>query len=118
MDLEVVRRHGYLHIRFFEAFSVATVKHAVDLVADACKEEPCSRILFDSRSVTGEMPVPDRFDMGRYAAESLPESIKVAVLARADQISPDGFFETVARNRDLDLRVFSDLHEATEWLKE
>jgi len=38
------------------------------------------------------------------------------MLGSKDQISPDNFFQTVARNRGVNLKVFSEIENALEWL--
>ena len=115
-NLEVVRKGDYLHLTISGDFSPAGAKHAVDVLADRCSQEQCYKVLFDCRSVLGEMPGPDRYELAQYGARVLGPRIKSAMLAREDQISPDRFFENVAVNRGLTLKVFSDLPAAIEWL--
>ena len=73
--------------------------------------------MLDFRGITGESSLSDLFEIACYAATSLPHTIRVAVFAGREQMKPDSFFEAVARNRDLDLRGFTDLDEAIEWLR-
>jgi len=68
--------------------------------------------------MTGQMSVIDRFDVAEYGARTIHERIKVAVLGREDQILPDRFFEQVAVNRGLRLKLFTDADEAADWLQE
>jgi hypothetical protein len=42
--------------------------------------------------------------------------IKLAIVAREEQMTPERFFETVARNRGIHLKVFTELDEAIVWL--
>ena len=114
--LEMVRREGYLHLTISGDFTPTAAKHAVDALADRCSKEQCYKVLFDCRSVLGEMPGPDRYELAQYGARVLGPKIKSAMLAREDQISPDRFFENVAVNRGLNLKVFSDINEAVGWL--
>lgn len=116
--LEIVNAEGYLHITFSGPFSLAAARRSVDAMVAACTREDCGKVLFDCRPMTGALQVFDRFDVGEYAALTTPPSVKIAMLGREDQILPDKFFETVARNRGLMLALFSDVDEAIQWLKE
>jgi hypothetical protein len=115
-NVEVLRKEGYLHITFSGAFSLAAAKRSVDVLVETCGKENCNKVLFDCRPMTGDMPIFERYEIAKYGAESLPYRIKVAMLGREDQVSPDDFFETVAVNRGLILKVFSDMDKAIAWL--
>jgi hypothetical protein len=108
---------GYLHITFSGPFSLAAAKESVDAMVAACTREGYAKVLFDCRPMTGVLQVLDRFDVGEYGALTIPHSVQIAMLGREDQILPDKFFETVARNRGLMLALFSEIDEAIEWLK-
>ena len=116
-NVKIERKEGYLHVTVSGAFSVAAAKTSVDVLAATCRKEDCYAVLFDCRPMTGEMPTFDRYKIGQYGAEVLPHSIKIAMLGREDQVSPDDFFENVAVNRGMILKVFSDEKKAIEWLK-
>ena len=75
------------------------------------------KTFFDWRPMRSEFSLSDRFEIGVYAARTLPKMTRVAVLLREDQLLPEKFFETVVRNRELNLRVFVDFEEAIQWLK-
>ena len=116
-NVEITRKEGYLHVTVSGVFSVALAKQSVDMLAATCSKEDCYTVLFDCRPITGEMRVFDRYTIGQYGAEILPHTIKIAMLGRKDQVSPDDFFENVAVNRGMILKVFSDEKKAIEWLK-
>jgi hypothetical protein len=116
-NVKIVRKEGYLNLTISGAFSLEAAKQSVDILAAACDKENCYTVLFDCRPMTGEMPIFDRYQIGRYGTEVLPHTIKFAMLGREDQVSPDAFFENVAVNRGMILKVFSDEKKAIEWLK-
>jgi hypothetical protein len=115
--LKIVNVEDRLHITFSGPFSVEAGKKSIDAMVAACKREGSTKVLFDCRPMTGVLQVLDRFDMGEYGASTIPHFVKVAMLGREDQILPDKFFETVARNRGLLLAVFSEIDEAIAWLR-
>jgi hypothetical protein len=116
-NVTIVRREGYLNLTISGTFSLEAAKQSVDMLAEACNKESCYSVLFDCRPMTGEMPMFDKYKIGEYGAKVLPHVIRVAMLGREDQVSPDGFFENVAVNRGMILKVFSDEKKAVEWLK-
>jgi hypothetical protein len=116
-NVKIVRKEGYLHVTVSGAFTVALAKQSVDMLAATCSKEDCYAVLFDCRPMTGEMRIFDRYTIGQYGSEVLSHAIKVAMLAREDQVSPDDFFENVAVNRGMILKVFSDEKKAIAWLK-
>jgi hypothetical protein len=114
--LDIVKEAGYLRMTFTGPFSLDAARSAVDAGVEACKKENCEKVLFDCRSMTGDIDVLDRFDVGQYSASTVPHTVRIAVLGREDHILPDRFFENVVRNRGLTLTVFSDMDKAVEWL--
>jgi hypothetical protein len=115
--LEIVKKEDFLHMTFSGPFSLDAAKRSVDDMVAACKKENCAKVLFDCRPMTGDLTVLDRFDVGQYGEGRIPQSVKIAMLGRDDQILPDRFFETVARNRGVNVTLFTETDEAIKWLK-
>ena len=117
-NIEIVLTEDYLLVTLSGAFSTAAAMKSVDALKEVCgKAGSCTKVLFDLRVMTGEMPIFDKYKIGQYGAELLPGTIRIAMLGREDQIAPDKFFENVAVNRGLTLKVFTDKQEALAWLK-
>ncbi len=115
-QVEIVKKNNYLHVTVSGIFSPELSEDSIDAMVAAGKKEDCINILFDIRPMTGEIGVLDRFESGRYGALMIPRNFKIAMLGSKDQISPDNFFQTVARNRGVNLKVFSEIENALEWL--
>lgn len=116
-QVEIVKKKDYIYVTVSGIFSPKLSEDSIDEMVAAGKKENCKKVLLDIRPMTGEIGVLDRFESGRYGALTIPRTFKIAVLGRADQISPDKFFQTVARNRGVNLKVFSEFEETLEWLK-
>jgi len=115
-NVEIVKAEGYLHITFSGPFSLDAARRAVDTMVAACAREQCTKVLFDCRSMTGNLTVINRFNVAEYGGMTIPSSVKIAMLGRVDQILPDNFFENVARNRGVSVTVFHEIDKAIEWL--
>lgn len=117
-DFCITQREGYMYIEFTGRFSINAAKSAVDAMVNACIKANCTKALFDCRPMTGDLSTMDRFDIAQYGSSAIERTIKIAMLGRDDQLLPDKFFENVAVNRGLALRLFYDIDEAISWLKE
>lgn len=117
-NVEILKAEDFIHITFSGRFTPEVAKRCVDEMVAACKREKCAKVLFDCRPMAGDMSVMNRFEIARYGAVTIPHSVKIAMLARRDQISTDNFFENVARNRGVTVTVFSEIDKAIRWLRE
>jgi hypothetical protein len=76
-------------------------------------------LLIDLTAVPNDhLSTLERYKLGVAAATLSARVQRVATLARPEQIDPEHFGETVARNKGLDLRVFSDPRQTRAWLLE
>jgi hypothetical protein len=115
-QVEIVKKKDHLLVTVSGTFSPELSMESIDAMVTAAKKEDCKMILLDCRPMGGEIGVLERFESGRYGALTIPRTFKIALLARKDQVSPDKFFQTVARNRGVNLTVFTENDEALGWL--
>ena len=109
----------WLHVHARGAFDLAWLAgFIVKIAATAKTTVPAPRaILIDVRELTG--PRPDGmelYDLGVLASRDII-GVPVAFVGSESFIDPRRFGESVARNRGLNLRVFTDLDEAEAWLR-
>lgn len=76
----------------------------------------CTKVLCDELQLVYSLGTFDTFESARFISEYAPNIAKVAIACKPDQIDDATFWETVASNRGLFVRVFKTLHEAEEWL--
>jgi hypothetical protein len=86
----------------------------------AIQEHPSSKVLIDANNVEGQLSTLDRYEGASFLSEHhISGPVRITAIAIAGQeplIDPDRFGETVARNRGVNGRVFTDLDEAVAWL--
>lgn len=76
------------------------------------------RILVNFTATKVQIPISDLFALGKFVAEEGRGHIKLAVVASAQAVTPDRFFQTVAQNRGINVRVFvDDFDSALSWLE-
>ncbi|NJN64359.1 MAG: hypothetical protein HC882_05375 [Acidobacteria bacterium] len=85
-------------------------------VADAAAKAECSRVLCDETELEYALTTIDTFETARILADRAPRLAKVAIACRPSQIDDARFWETVAVNRGLRVRVFASLAEAEAWI--
>jgi len=100
-------------------FALAWFKDLVlQVIAMAHASVPAPRaMLVDLREMTGaRMSDMDRYDTGVLAARHAVAA-PIALVASETLVDPRRFGELVARNRGLNVRVFTNMDEATAWLR-
>lgn len=73
-------------------------------------------ILVDGREITGQMSFVDRYRAGYKAANSWL-MVPVAIVGSETLVDPGRLGEMVARNRGVNVRVFTEITEAERWLE-
>lgn len=107
----LVHARGVFALAWFKQTIQETMATARALVP------PARAMLVDLREVTdARLSDIDRYDVGVLAARG-SVGAPVAVVASETFVDPRRFGEVVARNRGLNVRVFTDMDEAMAWLR-
>jgi hypothetical protein len=94
--------------------------HKFGSIAEHCKRANKNKLLLDFTETYGDLSLADRYNLGDKAEVFVfynYKVIKVAVVGRPEQVDPERFSELVARNRWLDVRLFTSVEDAEKWLK-
>lgn len=80
-------------------------------------------LLIDVNKLEGTIPLTDRFIFsetlsGYFIQKAVGKINRVAVVGKEPIVDPERFGETVARNRGLNVYVFTDSQQAVQWLTE
>jgi len=117
MDLSIEVRDDYLFSTVSGRLSLSEALEIYKRVLDASAEKALGKVLFDCLAVEGELPLLQRYELGKAMAEyGVSRSImpKIAVIGLSPTIT--GFAAKVAWNRGLVVEVFSDRQAALVWL--
>lgn len=87
-------------------------------VMAAAIQSGCSRVLCNELELEYKLGTFDTFESARLISENAPSIARVAIVCNAKNIKDALFWETVASNRGLLVRVFRNIPEAEEWLIE
>ena len=115
--IEVHDKHDYVLVEFVGEFNVEAAKQTIDRAVQACAEYGQPAVLLDCRKMTGSLSIMDRFQVAVYGQTSIGKIARLALVRRPDADPPDRFVETVAVNRGINLKLFTDIEQAIEWLR-
>ena len=78
----------------------------------------CNRILCDETKLEYRLNTLETFKSAEFISESVPSLARVALVCKPENINDASFWETVAVNRGLQVRVFTDSEKARKWVSE
>ena len=85
---------------------------------DACRKHGVSRVLLDITGLAGQPGTMADYELAKLLSAWETNSVvaRAALVEKKEDLPAGKFFETAARNRNINIRVFSDLKEAENWL--
>ena len=105
-------------------FSITKAKSTFLTIRDAAYRHKAQKVLVDGRLVIGEPEPIERFEYGEFVAEAAAdlkhqESLgapQFAYVLEEPVLDRLRLGETVAINRGMNVKAFSDIQEAERWL--
>lgn len=85
-------------------------------IIQAAQASGCRRVLCDELELIYRLGTIDTFSAAETISHHAPRVGRVAIVCKPQQLSDAEFWETVAVNRGLMVRVFPALSEAEAWL--
>jgi hypothetical protein len=118
VQLQIEEMSGYLKARFNGASATEESERQFELLAEKCKRTNKNKLLLDFTEVPADVSLVDRYALGKRTLIFAQYKCKVAAVCKPEQHDSTYFLETVAQNRWVDLRVFTNVEDAEEWLFE
>lgn len=110
--------NDHIEIQLRGKYNLHRLRQAIKEVGRRCRELHCRRVLADARAHVGEIDVLDLHQIGEQVSRELPRGSVVAVIVSVSRLEMDRHLETVAVNRGLSLRLFTDTDDARLWLEQ
>jgi hypothetical protein len=125
IELKIEPQSGYLRITFEGHFEPPLIDEVTSRVIENGVKHQSSKMLLDFRQVDGEMSTMDRYNTAsvfakKYLDEKLAGKIptcRFAFVGNHPLVDPKKFGETVATNRGINIKVFTEMTEALSWLE-
>ncbi len=117
VQLQIEEMPGYLSARSIGAGAVEEIRRQFEMIAEHCKRANKNKLLLDFREAYVNTSLTDRFFLVVGAQICAQHKVtQIAAVFRPGRVDPKGFDETVARNRWINARVFTNVEDALEWL--
>ena len=114
--LQIEEMPGYLVARFVGAGSAEESWQQFELIAVRCKRANNNKLLIDSTGVQTKVSIEDTYRLGERFKIFARHGLKIAIVTTPEQIDQERFAELVARNRGVNITVFTDVKAAEKWL--
>ena len=119
-ELSIQEKEGYLHFQVTGDNNFETVKNYLGAIYEECVQRQISSILVEENLQGPGLKVMDIFQIAEEGSLRAGSEIRrVAFIDQNDEHSYANmkFAVTVASNRGLNVRLFSSVSDAEEWLR-
>jgi hypothetical protein len=87
-------------------------------IVDAAVHHGVAKVLCDETELEYALGTMDIFESARYISEIAPKIARIAIACKPEQTYDAGFWETVAVNRGLRVKMFKTVADAEKWLQD
>ena len=118
--MDIKERPGYLHVTVIGRNSVANVMKYLSDIHDPCMRRNCPVVLIEENLQGPGLGIGSIHNIISQASKNTqPVVTRIAYVDTNKEHKPGRmeFAETVAFNRGVNVRVFSDVDEARRWLE-
>lgn len=118
-EFEMLEEDGYVVAALGGIRTPETLITVAARTTAFCNERQIKRVLIDIRRMSGGLDTLETYEVAGHEIprqESVRRALRAAILDRPENIERIRFFETVAVNRGLNVKVFADEDLAVEWL--
>lgn len=117
VDIKVIRTRDFIKSTAKGTLDFAASKQALVDIISEIKQPGEYEVLVDTREAESSLSITDIFELGNTLASQFPlRRSMIGLLAPMSETEKATFFETVARNRGVNIRAFTDFEQAITWL--
>lgn len=114
IQVQMEQMSDYLVARF-----TGKTKEAVrqfESIAELCKRSNKNKLLLDFTDTHSQFSLTHRYLLADACEGFVHYKIQVAVVCKPEQLDSKKFGEMAARNRGVNVRIFTNVEDAEEWL--
>ena len=117
IEVYIEKKDDYLYVAYSGEYKGNLETLQLDKLLDACKQHSCSNVLVDIVGCSLSVSELDRYRFAKEIAKffSMSNPVTIAFFVKPDQY--DGFIETMARNRGVNCKIFTNKTEGINWLR-
>jgi hypothetical protein len=124
LTIQLDAERKLLSVSYVGEFSLSEAQSTFEKILDAIVGHRLKKVLVDGRSLVGNPEALERFYYGKYVADAVAQTVnrakievpRFAYVLEEPVLDPMRFGETVAVNRGMRVKAFSDLKQAEWWL--
>jgi hypothetical protein len=124
MNIRIQPEAGYLYAEFSGAFQLEEAQALSARYLEACVEHQLAKVVADTRLVTGQLSVNERFRYADFVARKVIDMVvqgrlkspQLAYVGAPPIIDPHEFGVLVTLNRGVSTKTAPTIDEALAWL--
>ena len=116
--IDMKNEPDYLYVEATGTRSIETIAAIIQDYVEACDKHGYKKVLLDAQRLTGKLSITNIYQMAKEQAKKYKEHsrLKVAVVDLEENRDRFRFFETVLVNIGFEVRFFSEVAAAQQWL--
>jgi len=95
---------------------LSELKEYIKALHEATMSSGLTKVLVDETKLEYSLSTIQSYDSGSFVAQTVPSSVRIAVVCRQEGWEEAKFWETVAVNRGARVKTFIDLRDAEKWI--
>ena len=118
-SINFILKDDYLHVRIEGENTAENVKRYLAEVQDLCLQHKCNKVLIEENLTGPTISTYNIFTIAEQGSRHIsPDIHKIAYIDMNPEHNTEAmhFAETVAQNRGVNIRLFTDLQLAIEWI--
>ena len=117
IEVNIEKIDDYIYITYKGEYKGELEALQLDKLLDTCKQHSCSKMLVDIIGCSLNVSELDRYRFAKEVAKffSMQNQVNIAFFVTPDQY--DKFIETMAQNRGVNCKIFTNKTESINWLK-
>ena len=118
-QLDIIENDEYVTAKLSGVRRPTSLLEAAVKTTAYCKQNGIHHLLIDIRGMSGGLDTIETYEVAGQGLPSQPNArrlIRSAILDHSENLERIRFFETVAINRGLTVKVFDDEETAVRWL--
>jgi hypothetical protein len=118
-EVTINKEENFLHVQAAGERTLDNILAITHEIMAAYARHGIPKVLVDVREIEGALSTMEGFELPTEHFQKIRDQRilqKAAIVDRKENEERFRFFQTVAENRGFNLRVFTDVDEATSWL--
>jgi len=119
-QLTYKKEKGILHVKVSGIRSFETVLSIIKDIQQVCLKQSTSRVLVDIQGLEGHLKTMEAYEIPSSVFPKIREKQiieKSAIVDLEESRKNFSFFENVGVNRSFNLKFFTNINDASEWLR-